>query len=152
MTDALKNIFDADSIAAIQNAAEIAPTQEKPKPVGNVVVGYEEKEVQYAEPSNEVVYNDERVIELEEKLKHQNGVLNRVIKSQNEMIKELNQMQEKMQEIASKPVVQAAEPSAPAQQELPAPKKEEKKQQNGACDGLNPDDFSVEKTFYFGNK
>lgn len=158
MTDALKNIFDADSMAAIKNAAEISPAQYTAKPVGNIVAGLKEPKTE----ENVIVYQEsvednKEVLELREMVKHQTGVINRVIASQNEMIKELNSLQGEVKQLKSRPVASKPEEKPKAEIveigsdfEEPKPKKE--KQQNGACNNLNPEDYCVENIFNFGRK
>lgn len=152
MNEALKNIFDDKSMSAIANAAEIAPC---PNPEDLIKEQKQQKQKTEMSSEPQVVYNTDEIEDLKELVNHQSRVLNRVIASQNEMIKELSTLRESASkpqavvvETEEKPVEEVVIEEQPA----PKPKKEAPKQQNGACEGLNPDDFCVEKCFYFGNK
>jgi hypothetical protein len=135
MNDALKNIFDQDSMNAILNAEQIIPTQKTAKRVGNIVYNDKIEEPEYIK---EVEYvENEKIKEMQETLDSHANLIDKLIESQNELIKEINELKKR-----------------PVEKEVVVEKKsqDKPKQQNSTGNGLNPDDFSVEKTFYFGNK
>lgn len=156
MNEALNNIFDDESLEAIRNADKINPrpeirqeqenfTSEKPSKI--------EVQAENVAESSDMKRRIERLEkenqDLKIKVTAQKELIHKIIESQNTMIKELNDIYERIHELENrKPAIQASSPT-PTKQEAP---KQENDQQTSAGEGLNPNDFAVEKIFYTGNK
>lgn len=148
MNGVLNNIFDEEALNAIRNADKICPSPESLQAKHEEVVEYVEVK---AEPAKTEINYDmdkiDRILsenrDLKIKVETQKELIHKIIESQNQMIKEINKMQEKLAAYD-----QIANQVHKVQSEVP--KKEEPKQQTGAGEGLNPDDFSVENIFYAG--
>ncbi|MFT4325873.1 MAG: hypothetical protein ACMXYK_00020 [Candidatus Woesearchaeota archaeon] len=168
MNDALKNIFDHSSMEAIQKAAEIAPLPNNR--VGDII-GYKRApreivEEKTAEPEavkeeTEVVYKEKMVFDenlkkevdlLKEQLKHQTGVINRIIQSQNEMIKELNELQKTQKELLQQKTEQKKSSDIVEIGKEFEESKPKNTQQRSTGHDLNQEEYSVEKFFNFGKK
>ena len=160
MNDVLNNIFDEESLSAIKNADKICPSPEtlskrkeisyeevKTAPVNNSVnnINYDQDKVTRLE-------NDNR--ELKIKVEAQKELIHKIIESQNQMIKEINLMQEKLIKLENRKLDGTIDTNQTnnTEQKPANENKENQKQQTGAGEGLNPDDFSVEDIFYMGNK
>lgn len=163
MNEFLNNVFTAESVEAIRNAHSISPSPEQKEEIkyknvkmtetneetGEVTQSVQTKTPVTAGIQKEELHQLER--RLMEKIQEQSERISVIINSQNQMIKELNELQSKAAkaqfQVTESPQVQNTPSQEPVKTE---PKKES--QQTGAGEGLNPQDYSVEDIFYFGNK
>jgi len=145
MNQILNNIFDDESIEAIKRANSSSSGQRESSKSA------ENKTMEQHKPSD-----DFNLIkrQLESKIQEQANRITVLINSQNQMIKEFNELQAIVKTLKAK--IAQTTTSAPMQtqtaqhQTTSSEPKKDTVQQNGAGAGLNPEEFSVEKHFYFG--
>jgi predicted nuclease with TOPRIM domain len=148
MNQILNNIFDDESIEAIKNADNNG-SGPRTTPMPDEVI---EMEQEIPQTMQETTSSEDTSLlkrQLETKIQEQANRITTLINSQNQMIKEFNDVLAEVKRLKARPVSVAPQVnSAPAS--APEPVKDPNKQQNGAAEGLNPEEFSVEKHFYYG--
>jgi uncharacterized protein (DUF3084 family) len=150
MNQILNNIFDDESIEAIKNAdnngsgPRTTPMPEETR----------QTEQEIPQMTQEKVSSEDTSLlkrQFENKMQEQANRITTLINSQNQMIKEFNDLQAVVKQLQARPVAVAPQVnSAPVDAPKAEPAKDPNKQQNGAGAGLNPEEFSVEKHFYYG--
>jgi uncharacterized coiled-coil protein SlyX len=169
----LQNVFTESSRKAIEQADRILASsrQHKDAPTDMAAMAKEavaaasstSAPIPMTEESNNKLRNlDQQVKMLNDTITSQAAIIDKIIASQNEMIQELNDLKKKVARGVSsseaKPQQASMPSTAPNSTSSSTPvatepvRDDARQQQNGNGAGLDPANFSVEKTFYFGRK
>ena len=144
MNEILNSIFDDDSLSAIKNVQNQSKTSTEEH-----IEQKKEHEVTAMDQELKNSQLQDVETKLQNKIHEQASRISTIIASHNQLIKEFNQLAEKVNRIEARMIHSESVTSTPAQKSEEKPKPD---QQTSAGEGLNPDDFSVEKHFYYGNK
>lgn len=147
----LKNVFDEKSVAAIRNVNNITPS---PEVIHQKKMPLEEKREQQEESDDQqkIVQDSAELKALRTYIDEQEKRISVLIDSQNQLIAEFNKLEAQVKELAKKPIVQVANIDSHKNNSEEKLTVSKEKQQTGAGEGLNKEEYSVEKFFYFGRK